>query len=503
MAISNAQTDKVIELYSAYFNRAADSKGLTFWKNSFDSYFAAAPEGTADNEVYALQKIVTDISAAPEYKGLYPSTQSTTEFVNAIYTNLLNRPSDTEGLAFWSDHIDKNTMTKEEAILKMIEGAKTNTSDQGKADAKLVINKNAVSKYFAEELKSDSLTAAQGAFKGVTSDSATVVTAEAALDNLINPGSATTLTTGIDVLTGTDSSDTFIGTATASNPTVTLGDQIDGAGGIDTLKITTNLASAIPSIITKSVEEYVITNSANGSLTVSNQSTGLAKVTFLGGNNNTFALNGLETATTVALELEAGQISLDFNNVTGTADAISVSLKNVSSTASIFADGIETVDLQTTGSKSTLASVSGVNINKLVITGDQELIITTALVNTITTVDASALTAKLKVSIATGGDVTLTGGAIDDMLIVAGLTSADKIDGGAGRDMLVVGADVTVNDVSGVKNVEVLELTAATTQDLSQLSSTGIKTIKFSDAAGNAAYTKNDSSLTHVMSEKT
>ena len=505
MAISIVQTDKVIELYSAYFNRAADASGLTFWKNSFNTYSAAAPaESTADQkEVFALQKIVADMSNSTEYKGFYPSTQSSTEFVNAIYTNLLNRASDTEGLNFWSGHIDKGTMTKEEAILKMIEGAKANTSTQGQADAKLITNKNAVSKYFAEELKSDDLTAAQGAFNGITNDSATIATAEAALDNLINPGSTQTLTTGIDVLTGTGSSDTFIGTASATNPTVTLGDQIDGAGGADTLKITTNLASAIPSIVTKNIEEYVITNSGNGSLTVSNQTTDLNKVTFLGGNNNTFALDGLNTSATVALELEAGQITLGFNNVTGSADAMTVSLDNVSSTASVSAAGIETINLQTTGSKSTINNVSGANVDKLVITGDQELTITTALVSTLKTVDASALTAKLVVSIATGDDVTLTGGTGDDMLTVAGLTSADKIDGGAGQDTLIIGADVTVNDVSDVKNVEVLEFTAATSQDLDQLSSTGIKTIKFSDAAGNAAYTKNDSSLTHVMSEKT
>ncbi|MCK5729291.1 MAG: DUF4214 domain-containing protein, partial [Methylococcales bacterium] len=507
MAISIPQTDKVIELYSAYFNRAADSTGLTFWKNSFDSYFAAAPaESTADQkEVFALQKIVADMSTSPEYKGFYPSTQSTTEFVNSIYTNLLNRASDSEGLAFWSGHIDKGTMTKEEAILRMIEGAKANTTDEGKADAKLIINKNAVSKYFAEELKSDNLTAAQGAFNGVTSDSATVATAEASLDNLINPGSTTTLTTGIDVLTGTGSSDTFIGTASATNPTVTLGDDLNGAGGTDTLKITTNLASAIPSIVTKSVEEYVITNSGNGGFTVSNLSTGLNKVTFLGGNNNTFALNGLDVANSIALKLEAGQIGLGFKNATGSSDALAISLDNVASTATIITTDIETINLSTTGSKSTLANISGgAGLEKVTVAGDQDLTITAPLVNTITTVDASALTGKLEVSIATGGDVTLTGGAGDDMLTVAGLTDADKIDGGAGNDTLVLGADVVLPiDISGVKNVEALEFTAASSQDLGVLSSTGIKTIKFSDAAGNASYTKNDSSLTHIMSEKT
>ncbi len=98
-----------------------------------------------------------------------------------IYTNLLNRDSDADGLNFWAGHIDKGNMTKEQAITQMIAGAKTNTSAQGIKDAALITNKNAVSKYFAETLNSDDVILAGKAFNGVTNDPETVTTSNAAL----------------------------------------------------------------------------------------------------------------------------------------------------------------------------------------------------------------------------------------------------------------------------------------------------------------------------------
>jgi len=512
MAITTGQADKVLELYSAYFNRAADADGFTFWQKSFQSYSDKAPANittAADKEVYALQKIVGDMSNASEYTALYPSTQSTTSFVNTIYTNLLNRASDAEGLAFWSGHIDAKTMTKEEAILKMIEGAKANTTTQGIADATLITNKNTVSKYFAETLKSNDLTLAQGAFSNVTSDAATVTTAQTALDSAVNAGQTIALTSAVDVgasFTGTAANETFIGTSEATNPTINLGDSLDGGAGTDTLKIISSLTSAIPSIVTKNIEDYVITNSgAGGSFAISSQSTAPTTVTFLAGSNVGFTLSGIKTTTTVALESEAGQITLAFDNVTGTTDALALSLNGAASTASINTGaGIETVNLSTTGAASTLASLIGTDVNKLVITGNQALSITTPLANTITTVDASAATAKVSLWIATGGNVTLTGGTANDYFNVVGLDGNDTFDGGAGTDMLSIATDVAnATEVSKVSNIETLEFTAATTQDLSLLNATGIKTFKFSDATGNAAYTKNESIFTHIMSEKT
>ena len=43
MAITTKQQETIIELYSAYFNRAADADGTEFWSNSFEQYYVNAP----------------------------------------------------------------------------------------------------------------------------------------------------------------------------------------------------------------------------------------------------------------------------------------------------------------------------------------------------------------------------------------------------------------------------------------------------------------------------
>lgn len=198
---TTAQSESIIELYTAYFNRAADATGFTFWQGSFDTYYAEADStaSDADKESYALQRITDDMSNADEYVALYPSTQTSTEFINSIYTNLLNRDSDADGLAFWVAHIDNGTLTKAQAILQMIAGAKANGTTQGDLDKALIENKTTVSKYFAETLKSDDVDIAKTAFTGLTDDVATVTTANAALDTAVAPTTSEfTLTSDVD-----------------------------------------------------------------------------------------------------------------------------------------------------------------------------------------------------------------------------------------------------------------------------------------------------------------
>jgi Ca2+-binding RTX toxin-like protein len=319
-------------------------------------------------------------------------------------------------------------------------------------------------------------------------------------------GSTITLTTAVDVgsaFTGASGNDTFVGTSSATNPTINLGDSIDGGAGTDALNITTNLVGAIPSIITKNIETYNISNSANGTLAVNGQSTAPTTVNFLAGANNTFTLSGVSATTAVSLESEAGQLTLTLDSVTGSSDALSLSLNGAKSTASVAAAGIETFNVRTTGAASTLAALTGAQGSKLVVTGDKALTITADLASTFTTIDASAATAAVKVGVATGGNVTITGGTADDRLHVVGLDSNDTINGGTGTDTLAVDADVTASNVSKVTNVEKLEFTAATTQDLSLVSATGIKTFVSSLAAASTAFTNNENTFSHVVSEAT
>jgi len=181
------QEDRILELYTAYFSRVADKDGFNFWKKSFKVYFsdAIASATEAEKENYALQRITTDMATSTEYLDLYSSSLSASDFINAIYANLLGRKSDTEGLNFWSGHINAKTMSKEQAILNIIVGAKTNSTNQGLIDKGLIINKTNLSKYFAETLASNNLELAKTAFSSVTNDPETLVVAKAMLDSAL------------------------------------------------------------------------------------------------------------------------------------------------------------------------------------------------------------------------------------------------------------------------------------------------------------------------------
>ena len=181
--------DRIIELYSAYFNRAADKTGFSFWKKAFDTYYAGedGTQLTSEKETNALQKITNDMANADEYTTLYPETQSSINFISAVYTNLLGRQADSNGLAFWANHIDGKTMTRGHAILNIIAGAKANKTTQGVADGALITNKTDVSKYFSKTLGLNDLKLAKSAFLGVTHDHNTVNVAKTNLDSASKP----------------------------------------------------------------------------------------------------------------------------------------------------------------------------------------------------------------------------------------------------------------------------------------------------------------------------
>ncbi|MDQ7090645.1 MAG: DUF4214 domain-containing protein [Methylococcales bacterium] len=178
---------QIVELYSAYFNRAADAGGVEFWEKSFETYRLSAADSLSDalKDQFALTAVSNDISTAAEYQALYPSALSSNDFITAIYTNLLGRAPDVSGRDFWVNQLDQGGMTKDEAIIRMIEGAKANTEPQGLKDAALIANKTEVSMYFVDPLQSNDVTLAKTALATLTADESTVVVAKAALDSAL------------------------------------------------------------------------------------------------------------------------------------------------------------------------------------------------------------------------------------------------------------------------------------------------------------------------------
>ncbi len=90
--------DKVLALYIAYFDRAPDADGMAFW-------LAQAENGQTLYEISA--GFANHPRFAQEYGGL-----SNQEIAEKIYLNVLHRPGDAEGIAYWANKIEEESLPK-------------------------------------------------------------------------------------------------------------------------------------------------------------------------------------------------------------------------------------------------------------------------------------------------------------------------------------------------------------------------------------------------------
>ncbi|HEX8614445.1 MAG TPA: DUF4214 domain-containing protein [Telluria sp.] len=142
-------------LYVGYFGRAADVGGLA----SFQAQLAAMGAPSSLNALGAMygsdarvRTLIDSFGASSESQALY--TGDNQAFVKAIYRNVLNRDADQAGLDFWSHAIDAGSLTRANASLSIMAGAKSNGSPQGLADATLVDAKISVASNFTYALES-------------------------------------------------------------------------------------------------------------------------------------------------------------------------------------------------------------------------------------------------------------------------------------------------------------------------------------------------------------
>src|ERR1700683_4232520 len=142
-AFPNAE-QLITELYIAYFNRAPDPVGLSLWVTNFD-------------EGLPMSTIAQDFSNSSEAQKLYPFLALPTlpllpiaqNFVTTVYGNLLNRPPDAAGLAFWSNLLSAGTISPSNFVLDVLQSI--NIQAQATpltADAQLIENKVAVADFY-------------------------------------------------------------------------------------------------------------------------------------------------------------------------------------------------------------------------------------------------------------------------------------------------------------------------------------------------------------------
>lgn len=99
----------LIRLYWAFFLRAPDLGGLTFWTNKLGS-------GTT------LAAVAAQFAKSSEFQAKYGS-KSNAEFVTLIYQNIFDRDPDAGGLAFWTKQLDTKKKTRGDVMVSFSESS--------------------------------------------------------------------------------------------------------------------------------------------------------------------------------------------------------------------------------------------------------------------------------------------------------------------------------------------------------------------------------------------
>ncbi|AVT82969.1 DUF4214 domain-containing protein [Rhodopseudomonas palustris] len=356
MALSN--TDLITELYIGYFNRAPDPAGLQYWLDGMSkgvTFSQIADQFAKSSESTAIYPYLT-----------LPNVVSPDSFINQVYQNVLGRPAEPAGLAYWKAALQSGVVTTGGFISTIIE---TVNKQSGTADALTLQHKLTVAEYYTTQIATNNIPFAQAdakaALAGVDSTDASVALGKATVDATVQggpPGVTFPLTTGADVFVGTAASDTINGGLTDS---FSAFDNIDGGGGNDTLNVLTT-ASTVPGGVTvKNVENININTTAAGYTLDSTAFAGAKKVTVSDSAQaaGAITINGTAATSVVTQGQTTGTISIGAT----TAPTGAVTIQSTGSAASgaavgaITVTGGTTVSVAQTTTNSTAVNANGAN----------------------------------------------------------------------------------------------------------------------------------------------
>ena len=477
----------VQQLYVSYFGRPADYYGLQSFTAQLDALKAPTDFEALNALVQkdktnttALSKLVNSFNASAESASLYGTDNSTiglSKFVAAIYTNVLGREADVEGLTFWVNEIAAGRLTRANAAMAITDGALANTSAQGLLDAKTVENKLAVATNFTDALDTvseingfsgDKAAAQARDLLAQVKDTTDPVAFQATVDTTIAtivtgslPSTTTLLTTGIDTFAGTAANDTIkalsSGVKADGSDATTLGanDSIDGGAGNDTLFIEVNaLLNGTQQGTVKNVETINIDNSAattgfGGTAVDASKFEGATQIWQIG---KELAINKLAATTTAGFRNIATAQTFDVAPADDAAKA-TVAFDKVAeaSTLNVVATGTGVLNsvvvsgtvVDTNADDSVAATNVAVTVGKDVQTLTVNSAVNTVLTITdgagtkkVTTIDASASTGAIKYADSETTVTTInTGSGKDDVTLVA-VTA---------KDVVATAADETIN----------------------------------------------------------
>ena len=480
MAITAETRKDIIELVVTAYNAAPGTTLLTELVAIIDN------GGT-------LADVADNLTTRSEWTSRYPSFQTAEEFATEWLGNLVPEAS-AEAMAEGKD-VAVGLINGGSSFGAIILEAQTFLSTLSEADASFGTsaagfnNKVEVATYHTITNEKSALDT--DALSSVTSDDATVTTANAAVDYVApTPGTTFTLTTGTDFTTGTANNDLINaprGGSAGTTETYSATDQVDGGAGSDTLYVETDQATL--NLATLANVEKIQVSGIGGThtVTLSNDKA----YTDLHNLNSTGSVvfNNIENATVKgSIQSAPNGQTTTYNykatTLTGDSDNLTVLLSGADGDLDITgvsaANALETLTLNSV-SDGELDDITLTNANttKLVFTGAGATNVKgiTGAAATLNTYDASGATGAVTVTGVNTTANTITGGSGNDTL--AGAAGNDQITGGAGADQLTGGAgndhldggagnDVVVvssidqNDtVAGGEGTDVLSLAAA------------------------------------------
>jgi Ca2+-binding RTX toxin-like protein len=453
---------EVSQLYVALFGRAPDAEGLGYWTQRVDSGDSMT---TIANAMYA-----TDPARA-----YYPLFLTNQEIIASFYLNVLGRPADAEGLAYWTAALNASGATPGSVITTMINVvanyvALGGSDPAGLTSAALFNNKVAVAQYYGEH--GGNIDDATTVLATVTADPATVTAAEAAIaaGTIGQNGIEVSLTANQDTIAGTTATDVVHGLFGAADATLTAGDTVDLAGGTqDQLALVADGTTAAPAVVIKNVEiiniqdtvgatfdELLVQNSP--AINFTNTQAGLTSKVVNADLASVFGIAG------------TGNLTVDFASTSGTTDTAKVSLAGVgSSTVSSTIDvgdtnTVEAVSLATAGTNYVTLN-AGTAAGTITVTGSGTNTFTIGTDKSTATIDASATTGT------------------NTFVLGTTLSNGDVVKGGTGADSASFTANTAIGAVT-FTGVETVTGTFNADMTMNLGTSTGITTFNDKGSSG-------------------
>ena len=468
--------EDITKIYVGYYDRAPDPAGLNYW-------IGRAEAGMS------LSEIAESFSVQPESTAKYPYlanplVASADSFIDSVYMNLFNRMPDDAGKAYWLSELAGGKPVGQ-MIIDIMSGAQD--SDDGN-DLTTLNNKVAVGIDFAEKASEISdldyenngaaKAAAADVLDGVDDTEASVEEGKQETVDFIDSGAGvgTTipLTNGTDTgadFTGTEGVDIFVagpGSADADDHTLGNGDELDGSGGMDVLRVTTGDDSINVSPTLTNIELIDARNPdwEQTRIDLSN-STGVTDVQLTNGRGSVFLDNASSEIDqhAVSNNNDWGNVSVRYQDGVDLGGDVNFFTNGARTDFWIGQDGldVDTVNIDSSGSESRanigLDNFAGGDPNPttLNVTGDAALELNSwnSVQEGLTEVNISN-TGGVDVNLAANEeDITVNGGSGDDIfhLDENEFNTDDTIDGGDGDDKISIqfggGRDLTDEDDDG------------------------------------------------------